>query len=54
MKVKQIIQVLVVLFCVSLNAQKQDSNKQQERSGISLETLVKQKKQCHHHYPPTH
>jgi subtilisin-like proprotein convertase family protein len=43
MKVKQIIQVLVVLFCVSLNAQKQDSNKQQERSGISLETLVKQK-----------
>ena len=43
MKIKQIIQVLVVLFCVSLNAQKQDSNKQQERSGISLETLVKQK-----------
>ena len=43
MKIKQIIQILVVLFCVSLNAQKQDSNKQQERSGISLETLVKQK-----------
>ena len=43
MKIKQIIQVLVVLFCVSLNAQKQDSNKQQERSGISLETLVKEK-----------
>ena len=43
MKIKQIIQVLVVLFCVSINAQKQDSNKQQATASISIEKLLQQK-----------
>ncbi len=29
MKIKQIIQVLIVLFCVTLTAQKSDNKKQQ-------------------------
>ena len=43
MKIKQIIQVLMVLFCVTLNAQKSDDKKQQATSSISLEKLIQQK-----------
>jgi hypothetical protein len=43
MKIKQIIQVLVVLFCVQLSAQKSDNKKQQATSSISLEKLLQQK-----------
>ena len=43
MKIKQIIQVLIVLFCVTLTAQKSDNKKQQATSSISLEKLLQQK-----------
>ena len=43
MKIKQIIQVLVVLFCVQLSAQKNDNKKQQATSSISIEKLLQQK-----------
>ena len=43
MKIKQIIHVLMVLFCVTLNAQKSDDKKQQATSSISLEKLIQQK-----------
>ena len=43
MKIKQIIQVLVVLFCVQLSAQKSDNKKQQATSSISIEKLLQQK-----------
>ncbi len=40
--IKKIIQIVVLLFCIQLSAQKQDNTTQQD-SGISLETLIKEK-----------
>ena len=43
MKIKQILQVLTILFCVTLSAQKSDDKKQQATGSISIKELLQQK-----------
>jgi subtilisin-like proprotein convertase family protein len=43
MRIKQLLQIFVLLFCVQAFAQKSDSKKEKASSSISLENLIQQK-----------